>query len=183
MSALEPRRGRWALWLPLGLFAVFVALVIAGLSRPGDRTIESKMIGRPLPQFALPAAAADRPGLSSADFADGKPRLLNIFASWCLPCAAEAPVLAELERRGVEIEGVAVRDRRDELADFLTRYGNPYRRIGADDVSAVPLAIGSAGYPETFVIDGKGVIRYQHIGVIMPDQVPMILAKLDEARR
>ena len=182
MSAPEAKRSRWALWLPLGLFAAFVALVFVGLYRPADRTIESKMIGRPLPQFSLPAAA-DRPGLSTADFTDGKPRLLNIFASWCLPCAAEAPVLAELERRGVEIDGVAVRDHRDELAAFLTKHGNPYRRIGADNVSAVPLAIGSAGYPETFVIDGKGVIRYQHIGVIMPDQVPMILAKLDEARR
>lgn len=183
MSPPESKRSPWALWLPLGLFAGFVALVIVGLYWPSDRAIESKMIGRPLPQFALPAAAADRPGLSSANFADGKPRLLNIFASWCLPCAVEAPVLAELERRGVEIEGVAVRDHRDELAKFLAQHGNPYKHIGADNVSAVPLAIGSAGYPETFVIDGKGVIRYQHIGVIMPEQVPMILAKLDEARR
>lgn len=183
MSAPATRRGGWALWLPLGLFASFVVLVIVGLNRPADRIIESKMIGRPLPEFALPAAAADRPGLASRDLADGKPRLLNIFASWCLPCAAEAPVLAELARRGVEIHGVAVRDHRSELADFLVRHGNPYARIGADNVSAVPLAIGSAGYPETFVIGGKGVIRYQHIGVIMPDQVPMILAKLDEARR
>lgn len=183
MSATPTKRGRWALWLPLALFAGFVALVIVGLYRPDDRIIESKMIGRSLPQFALPAAAADRPGLASRDFADGKPRLLNIFASWCLPCAAEAPVLAELARQGVEIHGVAVRDQRDELAAFLVRHGNPYARIGADNVSAVPLAIGSAGYPETFVIDGKGVIRYQHVGVIMPDQVQMILAKLDEARR
>ncbi len=183
MSAPPTKRGGWALWLPLALFAGFVALVVVGLYRPGDHVIESKMIGRPLPQFALPAAAADRPGLASRDFADGRPRLLNIFASWCLPCAAEAPVLAELKRLGVEIDGVAVRDHRDELAAFLVRHGNPYVRIGADDVSAVQLAIGSSGYPETFVIDGKGVIRYQHVGVIMPEQVSMIMAKLDEARR
>jgi cytochrome c biogenesis protein CcmG/thiol:disulfide interchange protein DsbE len=183
MSAPATKRAGWALWLPLGLFAGFVALVIVGLYRPDDHVVASKMVGRPLPQFSLPAAADGRPGLSSRDFADGKPRLLNIFASWCLPCAAEAPVLAELQRRGVEIDGVAVRDHRDELAAFLARHGNPYTRIGADDVSAVQLAIGSSGYPETFVIDGKGVIRYQHVGVIMPDQVPMILAKLDEARR
>jgi cytochrome c biogenesis protein CcmG, thiol:disulfide interchange protein DsbE len=183
MSTPETRRGRWALWLPLALFAVFVALVVIGLYRPDDRVVESHMVGKPLPEFALPAAAENRPGLASQDFRTGKPRLLNIFASWCLPCAAEAPVLDELRRQGVEIDGVAVRDHRADLAAFLERHGNPYARIGADEVSAVQLAIGSSGYPETFVIDGQGVIRYQHVGVIMPGQIPMILAKLEEAAR
>ena len=113
--------------------------------------------------------------------ATGKPRLLNIFASWCIPCAAEAPQLGELARLGVEIDGIAIRDHREDLAAFLARYGNPYARIGADDVSAVQLAMGSSGVPETFVIDGKGTIRYQHIGDIRADQIPMILQKLQEA--
>ena len=111
----------------------------------------------------------------------GKPRLLNIFASWCVPCAAEAPQLAQLTAAGVEIDGIAIRDHKDDLAVFLARYGNPYARIGADDVSAVQLAIGSSGVPESFVIDGKGVIRYQHIGYIAPGDVPMLLEKLKEA--
>ena len=81
------------------------------------------------------------------------------------------------------VVGIAIRDRRDDLTRFLARNGNPYARIGADDIAAVQIAIGSSGVPESFVIDGKGVIRYQHIGVIMPDQVPMILEKLREAER
>ncbi len=174
---------RWTLWLPLALFGGFVALVMIGLFRPAQREVESAMIGKPLPAFDLRAATADRPGLNAKDFADGKPRLLNIFASWCIPCAVEAPQLAELTRRGVEIEGVAIRDRREDVEAFLARNGNPFTRIGADDVSAIQLALGSSGVPETFVIDGKGVIRYQHIGEIRPEQLPLILAKLDEAGR
>jgi len=181
---IEPtaRAPRWALWLPLALFALFVGLVIVGLVRPASHDIPSRMIGQPLPSFALPAAADGQPGLSNKDFT-GKPRLLNIFASWCIPCGVEAPVLAELQRQGVEIDGIAIRDHKDELAGFLARNGNPYARIGADDISAVQLAIGSSGVPESFVVDGKGVIRYQHIGDIRPEQVPMILDKLKEAQQ
>ena len=180
--AATPRAPRWALWLPLALFGLFVVLVTIGLVKPESHDIPSRMIGQPLPAFELPAAA-DRPGLSSRDFAGAtaKPRLLNIFASWCVPCAAEAPVLSELARQGVEIDGIAIRDHRDDLARYLSFHGNPFARIGADDVSAVQLAIGSSGVPESFVIDGKGVIRYQHIGDIRPEQVPMILAKLKDA--
>lgn len=176
-----PKTARWALWLPLGLFALFVGLVLVGLLRPADREVTSGMVGKPLPQFALPAAVGDRPGLATADFAKGKPRLLNVFASWCIPCAVEAPQLAQLKAAGAEIDGIAIRDRSEDVAGFLVRNGNPFARIGKDDVSSVQLAIGSSGVPETFVIDGKGVIRYQHIGDIRPEQVPMILQKLKEA--
>ncbi|MDE2403356.1 MAG: redoxin family protein [Sphingomonadales bacterium] len=183
MSDPTPKAPRWALWLPLALFLGFVGLVIVGLVRPASHDIPSRMIGQPLPRFDLRPAADGLPGLSNRDFAGGRPRLLNIFASWCIPCGVEAPVLAELQRQGVQIDGIAIRDHKDELAAFLARNGNPYARIGADDISAVQLAIGSSGVPESFVIDGKGVIRYQHIGDIRPEQVPMILQKLKEAER
>ncbi|HKX78051.1 MAG TPA: DsbE family thiol:disulfide interchange protein [Novosphingobium sp.] len=176
---------RWALWLPLALFVGFIVVVLFGLLRPAGNEVESAMIGKPLPAFDLPAAVPDRPGLSSKTFATGenggKPRLLNVFASWCVPCAVEAPQLEALRRAGVEIDGVAIRDKPKDVAAFLARNGNPFARIGRDDVSAVQMAIGSSGVPETFVIDAKGVIRYQHIGDIRPDQVPMILEKLREA--
>ena len=181
MSESKPKAPRWAIWLPLVLFSAFVALVGYNLVKPASRDVPSRLIGQPLPQFDLPAVAQGRPGLSRAQMADGKPRLLNIFASWCVPCAAESLQLAALAAQGAEIDGIAVRDHKEDLAAFLARNGNPFTRIGGDDVSAVQMAIGSSGVPETFVIDGKGIIRYQHIGDIRPEDVPMLLQKLHEA--
>ncbi|MCK9542925.1 MAG: DsbE family thiol:disulfide interchange protein [Novosphingobium sp.] len=181
MNAPAPPPRRWVIWLPLILFAAFVALVLVGLFRPAPREVESAMIGKPLPQFALRPATDIRPGLETADFRQGRPRLLNVFASWCVPCAVEAPQLAELARRGVPIDGVAIRDRKADVEAFLARHGNPFDRIGADDVSSVQMGIGSSGVPETFVVDGKGVIRYQHIGEIRKEHVPLLLEKLRQA--
>ena len=158
-----------------------MVLVLFGLLRPAEREVRSKMIGKPLPEFSLQPAIADRPGFSRADMATGQPRLLNIFASWCIPCAVEAPQLLALKQAGVQIDGVAIRDKREDVEAFLARHGNPFARIGADNVSAIQFAIGSSGVPESFVIDGKGVIRYQHIGEIRPEHVPLILEKLKEA--
>jgi len=172
---------RFVLWAPLAVFVLFIAVFAIGLIRPDDRTIPSKFVGQPLPEFALAPATDGVKGLSTAEMRTGKPKLLNIFASWCVPCAAEAPQLMALAKAGVEIDAVAIRDRPEDLARFLGRYGNPYARIGADPTSSVQIAIGSAGVPESFVIDGKGVIRYQHIGDIRPEDVPMILQKLTEA--
>lgn len=181
MTEPAPKRSGLAIWIPLILFGGFFALVIVGLVRPADREVASAFIGKPLPQFDLEAAVEDRPGLATTDFKTGKPRLLNVFASWCVPCAVESPQLAALAQQGVEIDGVAIRDRREDVARFLASNGNPFARIGKDDLSQVQLAIGSSGVPETFVIDGKGVIRYQHIGEIREEDMPLILEKLKEA--
>lgn len=172
---------RWLIWVPLAAFGLFFGVMAYGLINPADRAIRSKLVGKPLPQFALPAAYAGSPALSSGAFR-GEPRLLNVFASWCVPCIAEAPVLMELSRQGVPIDAIAIRDRPEDVAGFLARHGNPYQRIGADATSSVQLALGSSGVPETFVIDGKGVIRHQHIGDIKPGDVPTILQELREAR-
>ena len=171
----------WFRWIVLALAAGLLGLFAYMLTQPKDEFVESAMIGEPMPAFALPPAVADRPGLSSADLADGRPKLLNVFASWCVPCAAEAPNLAKLEAAGANIVAVAIRDRPEDVARFLEVYGNPFSRIGKDDISAVQLSIGSSGVPETFVIDGKGVIRYQHIGDIRDEHVSVLLAELREA--
>ncbi|MEO5972793.1 MAG: DsbE family thiol:disulfide interchange protein [Sphingomicrobium sp.] len=168
--------------VPLVLLALVVAALVWRLAHPADTTIRSRLTGQPVPAFVLPAALPGKPGLASADLAAGAPRLVNIFASWCVPCIAEAPVLGRLKARGVAIDGIAIRDRPEDVAAFLVRHGDPFERIGADDTSRVQLALGSAGVPESFVVDGRGIIRFQHVGPIEPDDVPMILAELEKAR-
>jgi cytochrome c biogenesis protein CcmG/thiol:disulfide interchange protein DsbE len=173
---------RLVLWAPLVLFLVFLGLFASGLIRPSSSTIRSKLIGQPLPEFALPAGVPDKPALARADLADGKPRLLNVFASWCVPCIAEAPQLLQLREAGVEIDAIAIRDRSEDIARFLNRNGDPYARIGSDRDSSVQLALGSSGVPETFVIDGKGIIRHQHIGDIRPEDVPALISAVQAAQ-
>lgn len=173
---------KWLLWLPfvlgIGLFAVFYL----GLRNPDDRIIASQMVGQPLPEFDAAPAMPGQPGAATADFRDGKPRLLNIFASWCVPCVQEVPVLMRLKAQGVEISGIAVHDSTPELAKFLAENGNPYTRIGLDQGGRAQMAFGSAGVPETFVVDGAGKIIHQHIGVVTEEDIPRLLAMLGKGR-
>ena len=168
-------------FLPILLLVAVLGAMIWRLANPADSVIRSKLEGRAVPVFALPAAVPGKPGLSSATLATGNPRLLNIFASWCVPCIGEAPVLDQLKRRGVSIDAIAIRDRPEDVARFLALHGDPFDRIGSDTDSRVQLALGSSGVPETFVIDSKGIIRYQHVGPIEHDQIRMILAELEKA--
>lgn len=173
---------RLLFFIPLALFLFLAGLFAFQLTQPKDEFVRSTMIGKPLPEFSLDPAAPGLEGASRADFARGEPKLLNIWASWCLPCIAEAPQLEALDEAGVDIIGVAIRDRPQDVARFLERYGNPYSRVGADEISEVQLEIGSSGVPETFVVDGDGVITYQHIGDIRADDVPKLLEELEKAR-
>ena len=168
--------------LPVALLVVLVAVLVWRLANPGDPTIRSRLTGKAVPAFQLPPALAEKPALAAADLATGKPQLLNIFASWCVPCVAEAPVLAELATRGVPIVGIAIRDRPEDIARFLASHGDPFQRIGTDQSSQVQLALGSSGVPESFVVDGRGIIRYQHVGPIEPGDVPSILEQMKKAR-
>jgi cytochrome c biogenesis protein CcmG/thiol:disulfide interchange protein DsbE len=99
-----------------------------------------------------------------------------------VPCITEVKVLQALKSQGVPIDGIAIRDRPDDLARFLAENGDPYQRIGSDAQSKVQISLGSSGVPESFIVDGKGIIRYQHIGPIEASVVPMILNKLEQAR-
>lgn len=173
---------RLSYFIPLALFLFFAGLAGYMLTQPKEQNVPSQMIEQPLPDFTLAPALDGLPGASRADFLGGEPRLLNIWASWCLPCIAEAPHLERLRTEGVEIVGIAVRDRPEAVADFLSRYGNPYTRIGSDDISELMLEVGASGVPETYVIDAAGNIRYQHIGDVRAETVPLLLEKLEEAR-
>ena len=169
-------------FLPLLILMAFVVAVAWRLSSPADERIASKMVGKPVPAFALSSAALGKPGFASTELGDGKPRLVNVFASWCVPCIAEAPLLMELKRRGVPIDAIAVRDRPQDVTAFLARHGDPFERIGADPESRVQLGLGSSGVPETFIVDGRGIIRYQHMGPIEPDDVPKLIGEWEAAK-
>ncbi|MDB5694945.1 MAG: alkyl hydroperoxide reductase [Sphingomonas bacterium] len=163
------------LWIPLLVFLGLLAMVAAGLWKPADRTVRSALVGQRLPGFALPPLLPGRAGTTTAGFAGG-PRLLNVFASWCLPCIAEAPQLLRLKDMGVAVDAIAVRDTAPAVADFLRRHGDPYQRIGDDKGGQVQLLLGSSGVPETFVIDASGVILHQHIGDIRAEDVAVLAA-------
>jgi cytochrome c biogenesis protein CcmG/thiol:disulfide interchange protein DsbE len=167
---------------PLIVLAVFVVAVAWRLARPAEEEIRSQLVGQPVPAFALAPAMPGKSGLSSAELASGQPRMINLFASWCVPCIAEAPILMEMKRQGVVIDAVAVRDRPEDVAAFLDRHGDPFARIGSDPESRVQLAMGSSGVPESFIVDGRGIIRYQHMGPIEPQDVPELLRQWEAAR-
>lgn len=174
-------RKLWLL-LPLLLFVGFVAAAAWRLSDPPDTSIRSRMVGRPVPSFAAAPMLPGRPGLVSADLGQGRPRLVNFFASWCVPCIAEAPVLTELQKRGVVIDAIALRDDPAKVAEFLAENGDPFGAIGSDPLGEAQIAFGSSGVPESFIVDGKGIIRYQHIGPIEPEQVAEVMAEWESAK-
>jgi cytochrome c biogenesis protein CcmG/thiol:disulfide interchange protein DsbE len=173
---------RWLLWLPLAVFAIVVVFAVRELRAPSDRTVYSAMVGQKVPDFTLAPIAPGKPGLAVADLRSGQPRLLNIFASWCVPCIAEAPQLMKLKALGVPIDAIAIRDSGPAIAGFLARNGDPYARIGDDSDSRVQLSLGSSGVPETFVIDGRGVVVKQHVGDIREDDVAELAQAWRNAR-
>jgi cytochrome c biogenesis protein CcmG/thiol:disulfide interchange protein DsbE len=173
---------RLRLWLPLIVFLGVLVLIGSRLTSPPDTVVKSALVGKPLPTFTLAPLVDGKPGLSHADLVTGTPRLLNVFASWCVPCIAEAPQLMRLKAAGVRIDAIAIRDTPQAVSAFLTRHGDPYDRIGSDPQSAVQIGIGSSGVPETFVIDGQGRIAAQHIGDIREEDVPKLLKALEDAR-
>lgn len=172
------RSGRWLLWAPLVAFLLLFALAALGLLKPSDPAVRSRLIGQAMPALKLPPVAPGHAGLTGREQG---PRLVNIFASWCVPCAAEVEQLSRLRARGVVIDGVAVRDTRADLAAFLARHGDPYRAIGGDAQSRSMLALGSSGVPESFIVDRRGVIRYQHVGAIGPQDFETVLRAYEAA--
>lgn len=173
---------RVLIWAPFAVFALIFVLAATGLFAPGERAVKSAMVGKSMPPFSIPALVPGKAGVDSASFADGKVRLVNVFASWCGPCIAEAPQLMALKRQGVEIVGIATADTPEGMADFLKTAGDPFTAIGDDRVRKVQFALGSAGVPESFVIDGTGKIVMQHIGYIGPQDMAKIQGALVAAR-
>jgi cytochrome c biogenesis protein CcmG/thiol:disulfide interchange protein DsbE len=150
--------------LPLILFAAVALAFVFGLNRnPG--LIPSVLIDKPLPSFALPAVRAGDSGLTSGDFR-GQPMLLNMFASWCVSCRVEHPLLLDLRSRGVSVAGIDWEDTAVAGAKYLKENGDPYARVGLDRSGRTGIDLGITGVPETFVIDKHGRVRYKQIGPI-----------------
>ncbi len=149
---------------------VFVGVLVAfgfALQRDPSR-LPSMLIDKPLPQFALPAVRANDAGLATADFR-GRPMLLNVFASWCVSCRVEHPVLLELKAQGVPIAGLDWKDKAVDGAQYLRDNGDPYAKAGNDRSGRAGIDLGVTGVPETFVVDRFGKVRYKQVGPIGPD--------------
>ncbi len=151
--------------LPVALFAGVAAALAVGLTlKPGQ--IPSVMIDKPVPKFDLPAVMGRPRGLASAEL-KGEVRLVNFFASWCVACRAEHPLLNRLTRDGVvPVYGVNYKDKPEDARAWLDRLGDPYVRSGADLPGRVGIDWGVYGLPETFIVDQRGRIVFKHIGAI-----------------
>jgi cytochrome c biogenesis protein CcmG, thiol:disulfide interchange protein DsbE len=154
-------------FLPALLFGLLVAAFVAGLDRDPSK-LPSMLIDKPLPPFALGPVRPGEEGLKSTDLRGG-PRLLNVFASWCVSCRVEHPLLLALKAQGVPIEGLDWKDEAADGAKYLADNGDPYGLVGSDRSGRAGIDLGVAGVPETFVVDGRGVVRYKQVGPIAPE--------------
>ncbi len=163
----KPRRAGLAL-LPILVFAALAALFWKGLF--GDpNTLPSALIGKPVPEFSLgPVPGLDVPGLATADLKKGDVTLVNVWASWCIPCREEQPSLVELAKRpDLRLVSINYKDKPDNALSFLKQLGQPFTAVGFDDRGRAGIDWGTYGVPESYIVDGSGMIRFKLVGGIM----------------
>jgi cytochrome c biogenesis protein CcmG, thiol:disulfide interchange protein DsbE len=177
----KARSRRWVLLLPLALFLGLAGLFMLRLGAGDPSRIPSALIGHPVPQTDLPPVtgltreAAEVPGLDPAAL-KGKVTLVNVWASWCVPCHDEAPLLLALARDPrFRVVGINYKDAPDNARRFLGRYGNPFAAVGADANGRASIEWGVYGVPETFVVDAAGRIAFKLVGPITPDNLERTL--------
>lgn len=154
----------WYRLLYLGPFLAFLGLALFVLyhrigARSDPSLVPSQLADKQAPAFSLPPLRAGQKPVSTADLA-GRPVVINFFASWCIPCRAEHPMLEALHRDGAEIVGVAYKDKTDATLKFLDQLGDPYTRIATDLDGRVGIDWGITGVPETYVLDKNGTVRF-----------------------
>lgn len=167
--------------VPLAIFGVLLVVLAVGL-KLDPRYVPSPLIDKPVPGFELTSLADETLPLDDSSLR-GKPRLLNVWASWCSACRVEHPLLVSLAReRGVEIIGLNYKDTREAGLNWLSEHGDPYRQSLFDPEGNLGLDLGVYGVPETFVIDAEGVIRFKQVGPLTEEiwraEIAPLLAKL-----
>jgi cytochrome c biogenesis protein CcmG/thiol:disulfide interchange protein DsbE len=170
-------------FLPLALFGLLAALFLLRLFAGDASRLPSALIGKPAPEFNLPALAGlkETPGFATADLRRGHVSIVNIFASWCVPCRQEHPTLMaltqdeKLKAAGVELYGLSYKDEAANALALLREEGNPFQRVGVDPAGRTAIDFGVYGVPETFVIKGDGTIAYKFIGPLTPSAVAATL--------
>ena len=163
--------------IPLAIFVALATFLAIGLTRD-PREVPSPFIGKPAPAFQLTQLSDEKLAFAPTDM-KGKVWLLNVWASWCVSCRVEHPLLVEMSKKNlVPIVGLNYKDKRDEGMAWLTRFGNPYALSAFDVDGKVGIDYGVYGVPETFVIDKQGLIRYKQIGPITPEALEKTLLPL-----
>jgi cytochrome c biogenesis protein CcmG/thiol:disulfide interchange protein DsbE len=187
-GAAMPKRRSWLVALPLVFFIALAGIFLARLYSGDPSRIPSALIGRPAPQTPLPQLeglardGAQVPGLDPAVF-KGKVSVVNVWASWCVPCHDEAPLLTELAKdKRLQIVGINYKDAPDNARRFLGRYGNPFGIVGVDANGRASIEWGVYGVPETFVVGRDGAIAYKMVGPVTPENFQSVLkAEIDKA--
>jgi cytochrome c biogenesis protein CcmG/thiol:disulfide interchange protein DsbE len=182
-----PPKRRWVLALPLLIFAALAALFWFRLGADPAK-LPSALIGRLAPQTVLPALegltenGASVPGLDPAAF-KGKVSIVNVWASWCVPCHEEAPLLTQLGRdKRLQLVGINYKDSPDNARRFLGRYGNPFGIVGVDGNGRAAIEWGVYGVPETFIVGRDGKIAYKMVGGVTPENLDRVLkVEIDKA--
>lgn len=172
-------RGRGLVAVPLAIFAVLILMLSFALQKGDPSRIPSALIGKPAPGIGLPPlegmtrdGGQPLPGISRADLIGERVSVVNFWASWCAPCVEEHPLLVRLaERTDVALYGVNYKDQAANARRFLGRYGNPFRGVGVDADGRAAIEWGVYGMPETFVVDGQGLIVYKHVGPLSPESL------------
>ena len=173
---------RWITILPVAAFALLAFFLFRSLWSPSPNVIPSALLNKPVPRLVLPPLDARSAAFTPADLASGHVSVVNVFASWCAPCRIEAPQLAILSRvPGIALYGLVQKDKPEAARAFLDEVGDPFDKIAQDADGRASIEWGVYGVPETYVVDGKGIIRLKYIGqltekVLAEQLVPAIKA-------
>jgi cytochrome c biogenesis protein CcmG/thiol:disulfide interchange protein DsbE len=170
--------------LPFLVFVVVAAALFWNLSRPQVQSLPSTLVDRPAPSVTLPPLDASTQGFGPADLRAGHVTVINVWASWCAQCRVEAPALAALaQQKGFAFYGFAYKDTPQKARSFLNEVGNPFARIGLDQSGRAGIEWGVYGAPETFIVDGRGIVRERFVGPISDDALRSdILPAIAQAR-